>query len=181
MHMEDSAGGTFLLRQKTSIQNGKTEKGFYSIIDDKRYMMINARSQVSNMMFWLELLINFVSLRNYEESRADLITDFYLPLSEAARGEEFVSLLTRKKLVLALLSLLLFSGLYMHWTIFVFIFCSWLDYGRRSSKKSKQKRGPWRRFVRPYARPLTLSIKREWKLLKTKWSQSSSKMDLLKR
>ena len=38
MHMEDSAGGTFLLCQKTSIQNGKTEKGFYSIIDDKRYM-----------------------------------------------------------------------------------------------------------------------------------------------
>ena len=70
-------------------------------------MMINARSQVSNMMFWLELLINFVSLRNYEESRADLITDFYLPLSEAARGEEFVSLLTRK-LVVAFFALYFF-------------------------------------------------------------------------
>ena len=68
-------------------------------------MMINARSQVSNMMFWLELLINFVSLRNYEESRADLITDFYLPLWEAR--EEFVSLLTRK-LVVAFFALYFF-------------------------------------------------------------------------
>ena len=83
-----------------------------------------------------------MSLRNYEESRADLITDFYLPLSEAARGEEFVSLLTRKKLVLALLSLLLFFWSLHALNNFCLYFLQLAGLWEEKLKEEQTKTGP---------------------------------------
>ena len=98
-------------------------------------------SQVSrNIMSWLELLINFVSLRNYEWRAAERERSNYWFLS-TRRERSFVSLLTRKLVAFWLPCLLVLLSFHVL-NNFCFYFLQLAGLWEEKLKEEQTKTGP---------------------------------------